>query len=224
MNLRDSIKGDFLKITDDLEAVELWSRESGKVVALCPHAKRSRQRDAREEVSSFGFTVSDFVSFQIASTDLGRTQVPRLGDWLVDSARRKYVIAGAFHGRMTERLRLKTISLEEVMGSLVNVTVRSGLGRTGAPGARDIVRHMNVPARVWPVDQLLDGYLAEDMRPRYRCAFFSDGQQVRLPLPRDAGIQTATGESYDILGVRELDKLAGFAVADMVLVNDKRAL
>ena len=214
MSLRDDIASDFEDVCDDLETVKLVSRASRVVVRVCDHAKRSLKRDAKQASESMGFAVSDYITFQISANDLaGYTAM--LGDWLLDETDNKYVVASVFHSKMTNRLRLKTVSLNEVLNSKVTITSRSEASESGALGARDIPIHIGVPARVWPVDQSDADYLGDDLKPRHRCAVFSDGQQVSLPLPQGAGLIDSEGNYYDITAVKQLDQLVGFVVFEL---------
>lgn len=222
-SFRESIKDDFAQVCDDLEAVTYWSRANGRAVAVCPNAKRSLSHDDREAVASLGFAVSDFVSFQIAAADLGLTYRPMLGDWLIDAAGARYVVASVFDSKMTARLRLKCVSLQEVLGSLVSVLERAAPGAAGGPGTKTVVRYQNVPARIWPVQQAEDAYLGDNLKPRYRCAFFADGRQVELPLPQGCAILGPDGVTYEVGAVHHLDALVGFAIADMVAQAPRRA-
>jgi len=214
---RDAIKDDFKNVCDDLETVTVYSRQdpTPRLVAVCRHAKRSVSHDLKEAVDSLGFAVADFVTFRIASSDLPLTDTQRPGDWLVDERGDRYAFVSMMDSKMTAGVRIKTVSLQQVLDQTVTILGRGGVGEAGGPGARDVVLYTNVRARVWAIEQTDADYLGEDLRPRWRAALFADGQQVMLPLPQGVSIQTPNGDVYNVTAVHGLDALAGFAVLDL---------
>lgn len=220
-SFRDSIRDDFQDVCDDLESVTLWSRATGQPVALCGNAKRSLNHNDQEEFNSFGFAVSDSIKFQIALADLPLNYRVMLGDWIVDSRQGRYVIASVFDSRMTSRLRVSCVSLAEVFNTTVDLMGRAPESETGAPGAQTIPLVLGVPAAVWAVDQGDDSYLGDNLKPRFRCAFHSDGSQIALPLPQGSAIRHA-GKVYDVTAVTSIDKLVGFAVCELAILTARR--
>lgn len=213
---REAIEDDFQDVCDDLETVSLHARATGGLVAVCSNAKRSLRHDDREPFDSLGFAVADYVAFRIARADLPPDYRTALGDWVEDENRDRYVVTAVMDSKMTAGLRLRTVSLRQLLTTTVTILERAPKGPAGGPGLRMVPRHINVPARVWPVQQTQQEYLGDVMKPEFRCALFADGTQVRLPLPQGAAVMTTDGTVYEVSAVHGLDALGGFATLDLV--------